>query len=230
LIVVSAGVLMNIFLAWILISIGFIVGFPQAVDEEYLKSSKIKVSDEKVQIIEILPESPAEKAGLQPLDVVLSVDSREIKSGDDVQNFLNTSQEVQVNIERAGKIQEVTILPEFNEELKRNVIGISIADTATIKYPWYLALWEGLKATGIFLWTIIYTFYVVLRDLIIGQPVGVEVAGPVGIANLTGQMARMGFTYLIQFTALLSLNLAIINFFPFPALDGGRFIFLLIEK
>lgn len=230
LIVVSAGVLMNIFLAWILISIGFIIGFPQAVDEEYLKSSRIKVSDEKVQIIEILPESPAEKAGLQPLDIVLSVDSKEIKSGDDVQNFLNTSQEVRVNIERAGKIQEVTILPEFNEELKRNVIGISIADTATIKYPWYLALWEGLKATGIFLWTIIYTFYVVLRDLIIGQPVGVEVAGPVGIANLTGQMARMGFTYLIQFTALLSLNLAIINFFPFPALDGGRFIFLLIEK
>ncbi|MFA7050417.1 MAG: RIP metalloprotease RseP [Patescibacteria group bacterium] len=230
LVVVSAGVLMNIFLAWILISIGFMIGFPHAVDDEFVKEKNVKISDAKVQIVEIIKDSPAERAGLKPLDIILNIDNQEVKSGDDVQSFLNNPEESSLKIKRSGEEQDILITPEFREDLNRHVIGISIADTATIKYPWYLALWEGLKATFIFLWTIIYTFYVVIRDLIVGQSVGVEVAGPVGIANLTGQMARMGIIYLIQFTALLSLNLAVINFFPFPALDGGRFIFLLIEK
>lgn len=230
LIVVSAGVFMNVVLAWILISIGLMIGFPQAVDGGLSFSEKVKMSDKKVQIVEVLPGSPAEISGLKSLDVVLSIDDKKINSGDDVQNFINTSQEAKIKIERAGEIKDVAVLPEFREDLSRSVIGISIADTATVRYPWYLALWEGFKATGIFLWTILSTFYIVIKNLIVGQSAGVEVAGPIGIANLTGQMAKMGIIYLIQFTALLSLNLAIINFFPFPALDGGRFIFLLIEK
>ena len=230
LIVVSAGVLMNIFLAWILISIGFMIGFPHAVDDQFVQEKNVKISDAKVQIVEVLKDSPAERAGLKPLDIILDIENQEVKRGEDVQFFLNSPQESSLKIKRNGEEQNILITPEFRENLDRYVIGISIADTATIRYPWYLALWEGLKATFIFLWTIIYTFYVVIKDLIVGQSVGVEVAGPVGIANLTGQMARMGFIYLIQFTALLSLNLAVINFFPFPALDGGRFIFLLIEK
>lgn len=63
-----------------------------------------------------------------------------------------------------------------------------------------------------------------------GHGLTTEVVGPVGIASMTGQYARLGFIYLMQFTALLSLNLAVINFLPFPAMDGGRIIFLLIEK
>jgi regulator of sigma E protease len=66
--------------------------------------------------------------------------------------------------------------------------------------------------------------------LIITQTVSVDLSGPVGIAVLTGQVARMGFIYLLQFTAMLSVNLAVINFLPFPALDGGRILFLIIEK
>ena len=62
------------------------------------------------------------------------------------------------------------------------------------------------------------------------QQVAVDLSGPVGIAVMTGQVAAMGIIYLLQFTAILSINLAIINIFPFPALDGGRVLFLLIEK
>jgi regulator of sigma E protease len=69
-----------------------------------------------------------------------------------------------------------------------------------------------------------------IGNLFQGQSVGGDFAGPVGIANITGQAARLGFAYLLQFTALLSLNLAIINILPFPALDGGRILFLLVEK
>jgi regulator of sigma E protease len=73
-------------------------------------------------------------------------------------------------------------------------------------------------------------FYLLLKGFILGTGPGLEVAGPVGVAVLTGQMARLGFSYLLQFTALFSLNLAIINILPFPALDGGRLLFILIEK
>lgn len=69
-----------------------------------------------------------------------------------------------------------------------------------------------------------------LYGIFAGNGMSAEVAGPVGIAAMTGQVAHMGFVYLLQFTVMLSVNLAIINAFPFPALDGGRLFFLMIGK
>ncbi|MFA5634184.1 MAG: site-2 protease family protein, partial [Candidatus Dojkabacteria bacterium] len=132
--------------------------------------------------------------------------------------------------DREGELINLSLAPEFDEDLGRNIVGIGMANTSFVKYPWYLALIEGFKNTFAFLWLIVYTLFDMLRGLIIGQPMNVEVAGPIGIAVLTGDMARMGIVYLIHFTALLSLNLAIINILPFPALDGGRLLFLLIER
>ena len=107
---------------------------------------------------------------------------------------------------------------------------MGLVETAIVKYPWYLAIYKGVIATFIWMWAIIVAFATVIKNLIVGVPTGVEVAGPVGIAVLTGQAAKMGIIYLLQFTALLSLNLAIINILPFPALDGGRLFFLILEK
>jgi regulator of sigma E protease len=73
-------------------------------------------------------------------------------------------------------------------------------------------------------------FYELLKNLILGHGVSAQISGPVGIATMTGQYARMGFVYLLQFVGILSLNLAVVNFLPLPALDGGRIVFLLIEK
>ena len=109
-------------------------------------------------------------------------------------------------------------------------IGVSLFQTGIVRYPWYIAIWQGIKMSFIWLVTIVMAFAMLIKNLIVGAPTGVEVAGPVGIAVMTGQFARMGFIYVMQFTALLSLNLAIINFVPFPALDGGRVLFLIIEK
>jgi regulator of sigma E protease len=222
---------MNIVLAWILISIGLMFGSYQSLTDQSVLSKNVKTSEERVRVFQISENSPAAEAGLKMSDAILKVNGVSVASESDVQNFINESgDEAVVTIERLGETKELVIKPEFNEELNRKTIGIAISYTAFIKYPWYLALVEGVKVTGQFLWLIIYTFFDFLKGLVVGQPVSVEVAGPVGIANLTGQMARMGFIYLIQFTALLSLNLAVINFLPFPALDGGRLVFLLIEK
>jgi regulator of sigma E protease len=110
------------------------------------------------------------------------------------------------------------------------ILGVYLTEVGLVRYHWYEAIVQGFKATFFILWQIIVAFYLLLKGFILGTGPGLEVAGPVGVAVLTGQMARLGFSYLLQFTALFSLNLAIINILPFPALDGGRLLFILIEK
>lgn len=226
-IILAAGVSMNVILCVVLLAIGFGWGLPVALGEK--TPGKI-ISGPNVQIIEVLPDLPAQKAGLRVGDFLLAVDGQTISSVNDWQSYLagKEGQTVNLKIKSRGRelIKPVTVVKYQNTI----GLGVGLVETAIVRYPWYLALWQALKATGIWLVTIIVAFAVIIKNLILGAPVGVEVAGPVGIAVLTGQMAKMGVIYVLQFTALLSLNLAIINFLPVPALDGGRLLFLLIEK
>jgi len=109
------------------------------------------------------------------------------------------------------------------------MIGVGLVKTAIVTYPWYAALGKGLQATWQLLIAMFIAFGALFKNLIAHGSVPADIAGPVGIAVITGQFARMGIYYLLQFTALLSLNLAILNILPFPALDGGRILFLIIE-
>jgi len=97
-------------------------------------------------------------------------------------------------------------------------------------YPWYKAIYMGLAQTGQLIILIFKGFAWIIGELISTGRLSQEVLGPVGIANLTGQIIKQGWLNIVFFTAILSLNLAVINILPFPALDGGRLLFLLIEK
>lgn len=226
----SAGVVMNIVLAMILISIGFMAGLPQSLDNSL--SAGARVSDRKIQVVEVLKNTPAEAAGLKIGDTIISVDNNNFLSYGELQNYVNANigKSLAYKIKRGNDLTEVKIVPQIMPETKKGGVGIAIAETGIVSYPWYLAVWEGIKTALFLTWAIIVAFYELLKGLIMGQGVTADLSGPVGIASLTGQVARMGFIYLIQFTALLSINLAVINFFPFPALDGGRVLFLIIEK
>lgn len=230
-VILSSGVIMNIVLAAVLISIGLMIGFPQAIDREDLPARAI-ISHSQVQIIEILADSPASGAGLLPSDVILGIEGREVEKSDDVSEIINQSSAdtLLFSLNRSGQSLELMVKPEKASDSDRRMIGIALAETATVRYPWYLAIGEGFKMTGELLVAIVVAFYDLIKNLIVGGGAQVEVAGPIGIANLTGQMFRLGLIYLIQFMALLSLNLAVINILPFPALDGGRLLFLLFEK
>ena len=103
-------------------------------------------------------------------------------------------------------------------------------EVGLVSYPWYKAIYYGFLMTGFYLKEIVVAFYYLIAGLFVGQGAGEALSGPVGIAVMTGQVARLGFSYLLNFTALLSLNLAVINILPIPALDGGRLLFLLISK
>jgi len=227
--ILSAGVIMNIVLAAALLSVGYMIGLPQSLDE--VKSSA-QVSEAQVFVMEVLPDSVAAQAGLESGDIIKAVEGQKITSNEELQDLVSkrTDQDTSFTIIRGGEEQNITIRPSFSEAVDRAVIGVSIYASGLVRYPFFTAIWEGIKLTGLTFWLIILAFYSLIRDLIIGVSVSGQVAGPVGIATLTGQVASLGITYLLQFMALLSLNLALVNILPFPALDGGRLLFLLIEK
>lgn len=231
-VMISAGVIMNVVLCMVLLSIGFGFGMPAAVDTDI--SDKAIVNNRSIQIIQLLPEGQAKLAGIEAGDVIAKVGGQEFTTTLELNGFLadKLDQEVVFEIKRGGETIEKNItIGKYSFEGKESVgIGVALIETAIVKYPWYLAIYKGITATFIWMSAIVVAFATVIKNLIVGAPTGVEVAGPVGIAVLTGQAARMGIIYLLQFTALLSLNLAIINILPFPALDGGRLFFLILEK
>lgn len=228
-IILSAGVTMNIILAFVLISIGYMIGFPQAIDDNIAGGTVI---DPEIQIIDLLDNSVAQKAGIKSGDVITGIDGIKFENFDALQKYVdkNIGNEIEYEVRRGYEEMTFDMTPEIREETGKGGVGVSIVELGTVKYSFFKSIWEGFKTTFIITWMILLAFFGLIRDLIMGAGVGAEVAGPVGIATITGQAARLGFAHLLQFTALLSINLAIINILPVPALDGGRLLFLGLEK
>jgi len=143
---------------------------------------------------------------------------------------LQESQEIELVLSRQGDEVVRELSPIMLEETGEVGIGVGLADIGIVTYPVHWAVIRGAESTVYLTEAVIVAFYDLFKNMIIKQEVSVDLSGPVGIAVLTGKFARMGFAYVLQFAALLTVNLAVINFLPFPALDGGRVLFLIIEK
>lgn len=220
--VLAAGVIMNFIFAWVLISIALMIGAPEAIDD-----SVENISDTKIQISQVIPDSPADEMGLKVGDEILGMTSIA-----EVKNFVsgNGGGEIMLNIKRGKDTLELKGVPREEYPKEQGPLGVSLVKTAIISYPWYEAIWKGLVATYELIIFIIVTLCVLIRDLILGRSVAIDIAGPVGIAVLTHQVTTLGLVYILQFAAILSINLGIINGLPIPALDGGRILFIIIEK
>lgn len=224
-----AGVGMNILLAWILLSMGFMLGAPQAVNNLPPGS---RIENSHLEIMEAMAGKPASLAGLQSGDIIVSIDSVQNPSVKVLQEYVDTNKnkDITVTVKRGDEILEKNIRPFVYEDTGKGGLGIALIEVGTVRYAWYRAIYQGLVMTGLYLKEIVSSFYYLIAGLFAGAPVGEALSGPVGIAVMTGKVAKLGFSYLLNFMALLSLNLAIINALPIPALDGGRFLFLLISK
>ncbi|PJA47323.1 RIP metalloprotease RseP [Candidatus Uhrbacteria bacterium CG_4_9_14_3_um_filter_36_7] len=229
-IVLVAGVVMNLILTVVLLSIGFWIGIPSVVHKDLPAS--VDINDKAIRIISVLPQSPADQSGMQMGDKLISIDGQTFEDADGARLFIEEAQgqELSMVFSRADEQKQVFVKAEFLPEVGKSALGIGLVQTALISYPWYLAIGEGITSTAVLTWEILKAFGNLLGNIIIHQEVSMDVSGPVGIAVMTGEVAALGLNYLIQFAALLSLNLAILNILPFPALDGGRVLFLLIEK
>ncbi|MEP7162892.1 MAG: RIP metalloprotease RseP [Candidatus Moraniibacteriota bacterium] len=226
--VLGAGVVMNFLLAWLLFSVVLTIGFPQQVSP----AERSKFSKTDVQILQVVKGSPAETMGLQPGDLLLKLDTQEVANLEMVSQYINghAGEKISLTVTRGGTISTLSGVPRKNHPEGEGPLGISFSETAVVSYPWYLALWEGLRHTYGFTIEILTVFGTMIAGLFTGTKAQLDVAGPVGIIYLTKQMSELGFVYLIQFAAVLSINLGIINALPIPALDGGRMLFVIIEK
>ncbi len=231
--ILSAGVLMNFVLAAVLFSFGYMFGLPAAENSE----NQTLLKDVEIQIVQIAKNSPAEEAGLEMGMKILAAkdlqgDYREFKEVKDFQDFTaaHKGEKIFLKIKYNQKELEKEIIPRIDIPEGEGPLGIALARAGILKYPWHKAPYYGIKDTIYLIGAIFEGFYLLLKNLILSGSLIFDVSGPVGIAKFTGKVANLGFIYLLQFTALLSVNLGVINFVPFPALDGGRVLFLLIEK
>jgi regulator of sigma E protease len=229
----AAGVVMNFLLAVLLLSIANAVGLRVGLaDETRAKDAK----DVKIQIIQIAPSSPAERAGLKVLDEVIGFKTKEkefkVNSIKEIQNIVNQNlgQELTIVLRSGKEEKEKVLTPRLNPPPGEGALGISLAATEVIRYPWYKAIGRGLSDSVFILEHTAIGYGEIFKNLFVTGKAGAELSGPVGIAVITGQAARLGFSYLMQFVALISINLVILNIIPFPALDGGRLLFIGIEK
>ena len=197
-----AGVGMNIVLAFVLLSAGFMMGLPQAVDN---LPAGVTVKDRRLEIIEAMAGKPAAEAGIQSGDIILGLDNLQNPSISAMQDYVNShkDQDIQVSVKRDGEVIEKKIHPFVYTDTGKGGLGVSLAEVGLVSYPWYKAIYYGLMMTGFYLKEIFLSFYYLIAGLFAGSQVG-EVSGPVGIAVMTGQVARLGFSYLLNFIALLS--------------------------
>lgn len=229
-IVLAAGVGMNFVLAFVLFSGGFMIGVPQEVTDADLSSHAVR--DVRIMIMEVAPKSPAAAAGIVAGDAIVSIDKRMFANVDDVVAYINANAAHVLSLEVVRGKQHITSLaqPVVFEGADNPRLGIAMVRVGLVRYGFFQSLYQGARATKDTTMLIISALGILLYGLFVGNGVGSQISGPVGVAVLTGQIARLGFAYLINFTAILSINLGILNILPIPALDGGRVLFVLIEK
>ncbi|MCA9371943.1 RIP metalloprotease RseP [Candidatus Woesebacteria bacterium] len=220
-IVIVGGVIMNFILGWVLISYLFTVGTPVP---------------NGIKIVEVQKNSPAEDAHLMKGDHVLYLqqgnEKNEIQTTNDLVELSGTygDQEVMLGFERDGETSQVQIIPRAQPPKGEGALGVVITqDSVVKKYPWYQAPFYGLAEAASMTRRIVVEIVKIPAQLIAQQKTKVDFAGPVGIAQVVGEARAFGLNALLQIVALLSLNLAVVNILPLPALDGGRLVFILYE-
>ena len=179
--------------------------------------------------------SPAERAGILKGDIVVSVQNIEIEKWEDIKDIVESQagKPLLITVERAGRLHSYSVVPEetaeqneFGEEVKRALIGIgNSGEVVNVKLSLFGALKESLYQT----WRWIKLTCLVVVKLFQGAVSIKTVGGPIMIGQMTGEIVQESFSSIIPFMAIISINLAILNLFPIPILDGGVIVFLLFE-
>jgi len=221
--VIAAGSLTNYIFAFILFSVIFMIGVPTL----------------STGVGQVLKGYPAAKAGIEVGDTVLDINGRKVEYWDDIVNTIKEESEagapLVIRVERGNAMLDIKVTPDisevkniFGQTISRPMIGIAPQNKVlSVSYGPAGAVYHGgkrlLMLTGM-------TYKGIWLLITGGMPVKSSVSGPIGIAHLMGQAARLGITPLLIITAHVSMALAIFNLLPFPVLDGGHIIFLAFEK
>lgn len=210
-VVLAAGSFMNIICAIVIMSLVIgIMGFTTTV------------------VGQVTEDLPAKAAGILEGDKLLKIDDTEIEQWTDVSKALQASggEEVVVTLERDKQVETVSVVPQLTEGVDAQgnpAQGYVLGVTCKISHNPFMAVVDGAQST----WNMTKMMFSALGQLFTGEAGVDELSGPVGMINMVSQTTEYGFWYYGFLTALICVNLAIINLLPLPALDGGRIIFVI---
>lgn len=234
--IVLGGVLVFWIIAFILLSIVMFLGVEVPVSDD----TEENLLNPQIKIIGLAKNSPAEKAGLIIGDTLLSfslsqdAEKQKITKIGQFKELVeeNKGKEIILEIKRGKNVFKTNLIPRENPPENEGPIGVIFGKVAEKKYPWYLAPLKGLEATIRTTISIIQALFFLLINLVAGKglPYGAEIMGPIGLGDQLVKFTQLGTNTYLHFIAVLSIYLAIFNILPIPALDGGKIIFLAIEK
>jgi regulator of sigma E protease len=236
--VLLAGIFYNLLFAWLLFFVAYMVGVPTIVGGESSLTKHLKSFD-GVVITQVLPESPAAGAGLLPGDTVLNINKR----GEDrpypnldaysFAGFVEShpSEPLSIDYEREGRENSVIVTPRRGVVSQDYAsIGVAVGQQGTLRLPVHKALWHGLKSTVSIFGRTVTGLVDIIGGIFQSESNTLDqVSGPVGIAGVVKDASVYGFAAVVFLIGVISVNLAVLNLIPFPALDGGRLFILIIE-
>lgn len=209
-VIILAGIIMNFLVGWLIISAVFAVGIPRALI-----------------ITDVAANSPAAIIGLQGGDQI-----SDFISANEFTSFIqaNKGKEIILNIKRGEKIIPIKVIPRQQPPAGEGALGISFAEGGIEKQSLFKSLIEGLKTSLAIVGSIFKALTALFASLLTQGKLLENFVGPVGIFDIASKTAGLGFVYLLQLLGLISLNLFVLNLLPFPALDGGWLLLVLVEK
>lgn len=231
--VLVAGVFFNLVFAFLIFWVGFTIGFPTAVGDN---TAGLTITNQHVQILEVANNSPAFQADIRRGDVISTIstasETKEIKTVEDLQTFTENHKgdTLAVQIERGSIMLQKELIARQNPPEGQGPLGIALAQVGLVSFPWQEAGARAFEATWRNAFFVLLGLWMLVQSLFGNGELLGQVSGPVGIATMTGEFYNLGINYLLSFIALISINLAVLNVLPIPALDGGRLFFVLLEK
>ncbi len=229
--VLSAGVMMNFLLAVVCYAFLFGIGFPVSADR-VASSQNTDIVSRYLVVTGVVSGSPAEKEHIEVGDKITAVNGVPIESLQKTQEDIDASDEVTLSLERKQEKKAVVLAPVSMVELEANrrIVGVGLDEIVVVRTNPFVALALGFREAVSVSGRILSALGDIVRDLVVSRSLSPDIGGPVAIAVFTGRVIDLGWSHVIQFIAVISLNFCIINFLPLPALDGGRVLFLLIER
>ncbi|MEJ2739949.1 MAG: M50 family metallopeptidase [Dehalococcoidia bacterium] len=216
--ILSAGCIVNILLPIILFSISYMVPH--------------NIMVETIQIQQVAANSPAQRAGMEAGDVLLAIDNNPVNNRGEVSYYLqmNLGKETPILLQKADQTEEVvTVTPRWNPPEGQGATGIQISGIDSHIEHVSLPFWEAIPKSVVHCWEILVIMKNEIGGWFIRGQAPEGVAGPVGVVQITGEVAKAGLSPDLEIAALNSLSLGIFNLFPLPALDGGRLVFVGLE-
>lgn len=223
-VVFVAGVIMNFLLGIFLFATVYsFVGIPEKT--------------ERVRVEEIVAGSPADKTGLKKDDVISGLGMTKINETSQLVKLVteNAGSEIELSVlSKDGAERTIKVTPRKDPPAGQGALGVVLSNVELTKYPWWQMPFRGavVGLSEAIAWgrDIAYGLGHMAYGLVMGKGVPKDLSGPVGIYQVSGQVIKQGFLATLQFMGVLSINLAVLNILPLPALDGGHVLFLGIEK